>query len=416
MRQESWNYRAFLWHAALLAVTTTFTDINTVLPSLFLKLGGGELHLGVLTGIMVGVPLAGQLLFAGWLHGRPRKKPYLLLAVNLRILAMAMLAFSLHKADQWVPWVAFTVLYGELLLFTLSGAFAGISYMDLVGKSFRGTLRRRFVLFRQAFMSGGIFLSALLTRWILMVREAPGSYVLLFGLAAGALLLASLGFWGLREPVNPPAESRRLWATLVSIPKLLRGDRNLRRYIAAANLLGLGTVLLPFYVALARRSYGLDQDFLGNLIFIQIGGMIAGNLIWPRVVRARGFKGMMAVWSILGVLVPLTAVVLAGRIPRSFFLGIFTLTGLYLGAQKVTSDAVLMEITDDGNRALYTGVFGTFNLTLALAPVLMGALVMVLGFAPIFTAASLAALLALPLTRGMVCPVDLPGQSPEDQS
>ena len=80
-QQESWNYRAFLWHAALLAVTTTFTDINTVLPSLFLKLGGGELHLGILTGIMVGVPLAGQLLFAGWLHGRPRKKPYLLLAL-----------------------------------------------------------------------------------------------------------------------------------------------------------------------------------------------------------------------------------------------------------------------------------------------------------------------------------------------
>jgi predicted MFS family arabinose efflux permease len=239
-----------------------------------------------------------------------------------------------------------------------------------------------------------------------MVRKAPGSYVLLFGLASGALLLASLGFWGLKETVSPVAEPRRLGKTLASIPRLLREDRNLRRYITAANLLGLGTVLLPFYVALARRNYGLDQDFLGNLLFIQIGGMIAGNLIWPRVVRARGFKGMMAVWSLLGVLVPLTAVILAGRVPQPLFLGVFTLTGLYLGAQKVTSDAVLMEITDDDNRALYTGVFGTFNLTLALAPVLMGVLVMVLGFTPVFLAASLAALAALPLTRGMVCPAD----------
>jgi MFS family permease len=115
---------------------------------------------------------------------------------------------------------------------------------------------------------------------------------------------------------------------------------------------------------------------------------------------------MMAVWSLLGVLVPLTAVILAGRVPQPLFLGVFTLTGLYLGAQKVTSDAVLMEITDDDNRALYTGVFGTFNLTLALAPVLMGVLVMVLGFTPVFLAASLAALAALPLTRGMVCPAD----------
>ncbi len=413
-QQESWNYRAFLWHAALLAVTTTFTDINTVLPSLFLKLGGGELHLGILTGIMVGVPLAGQLLFAGWLHGRPRKKPYLLLAINLRVLAMALLAVSIRTADRWAPGAAFIVLYGELLLFTLSGAFAGISYLDLVGKSFRGGLRRRFVLLRQAFMSVGILLSALLTRWILTARDAPGSYVLLFGLASGALLLASLGFWGLREPVTAlPDGNRGIWNTLRSIPGLLRADRNLRRYITAANLLGLGTVLLPFYVALTRRSYGLEQEYLGNLLLIQIGGMIAGNLIWPRVVKARGFKGMMAVWSVLGMLVPLTAVILAGRIPRQVFLAVFTLTGLYLGAQKVTSEAVLMEISNDHNRALYTGVFGTFNLTLALAPVVMGALVMLLGFTPVFLAASAAAVLAFPLTRGMVCPVDLPDAGPE---
>ena len=110
---------------------------------------------------------------------------------------------------------------------------------------------------------------------------------------------------------------------------------------------------------------------------------------------------------------PLTAVILAGRIPRQVFLAVFTLTGLYLGAQKVTSEAVLMEISNDHNRALYTGVFGTFNLTLALAPVVMGALVMLLGFTPVFLAASAAAVLAFPLTRGMVCPVDLPDAGPK---
>ena len=38
---------------------------------------------------MIGLPLVAQLLFAGFLHTRPRKKPYLLLGINLRVLALA---------------------------------------------------------------------------------------------------------------------------------------------------------------------------------------------------------------------------------------------------------------------------------------------------------------------------------------
>ncbi len=69
---------AFFWHAFFLAVTTSFTEVNTVMPALVLRAGGSAFTVGALTAIMLGLPLITQLFFAGYLSTRQRKKPQLL--------------------------------------------------------------------------------------------------------------------------------------------------------------------------------------------------------------------------------------------------------------------------------------------------------------------------------------------------
>ena len=49
--------------------------------------------------IMIGTPILGQLLFAGYLHLKPRKKGFLLLGINLRILALALVAVLLWRVE-----------------------------------------------------------------------------------------------------------------------------------------------------------------------------------------------------------------------------------------------------------------------------------------------------------------------------
>jgi len=406
------NMAAFLWHGAWLAVTVAFTDVNTVLPGLILQVGGTAVHVGVVTGIMVGVPLASQLLFAGFLHGRRRKKPYLLLGIHMRVFALAALAAAAAVGLRVTLGQLLALIYAALLVFTLSGAFAGISYVDLVGKSFPGIHRRRFVLRRQWITSLGLLLSAVATRAILGNLGSERGYLVLFILSSGVLLIASAGFWVVREEPTRTAPAGRIGTILRSIPSRLRGDRTLRRYIIVANLLGAGTVVTPFYVAMAQDLYGLDTGTIGNLVLVQIGGMIAGNLIWHRVVRRRGFKGMIRTWAVLGFLTPPIALTAGHWLPLEGFLPVFVLTGLYLGSQKVTADAVLLEISTEENRALYAGIFGTFNLSLALLPILLGGLVAWVGFTPIFLFVSLLAVVAAAAARGMDCPVDRIHPSP----
>ena len=143
------NFGAFVWHATWLSITSAFTEINTVLPALILNAGGREIHVGVLTAIMVGGPLLTQLLFAVILSNKRRKKPYLLLGIYLRVLALAGAAWTLLRFDSLTATLVILLVYAWMLLFSTSGSFAGISYTDILGKSIQGSTRRRFFGLKQ---------------------------------------------------------------------------------------------------------------------------------------------------------------------------------------------------------------------------------------------------------------------------
>ena len=405
------NYLAFLWHAIFLSITLTFTEVNSVVPALILELGGGEIHVGIVTAIMIGVPLVAQLNFAGFLHGKGRKKPYLLAGINLRVLSLAMIAVTLLSAQRLNTLVVLLLIYGELLIFTTSGAFAGISYVDLIGKSFTSDLRRRFFTRKQLISGIGILLSAVIARQVLKSIGYPANYSLLFGAAAGVLLIAAIGFWLIREDAGEEHSRTNYLRTLKMIPEVLRKDRNLRMYLFYVNGVGFHVALIPFYVALAKTRYFLDPSLAGNLLFVQILGMIAASLLWPRIVAKGGFKSILKVWSLLSFLLPPLALAVSRFLPLPFYIGLFALTGAAVGARKVSQEAVVVELSTEENRVLYTGIIGTLNLSIAIFPILIGGLLRLLGYTPVFLGVAALALAARLILPRLVCPVDRPGGS-----
>ncbi len=412
---ERRNYAGFLWHALLLAVTVTFTEINTILPAMIIRIGGSEFHIGIMTGIMVGVPLVSQLLFAGFLHSRPFKKPFLLAGINLRLAALALIAFTLLNIARFSLAAGIIIIYLELLLFTVSGAFAGISYVDIMGKSFTGDFRKKFFVRKQLIATIGILISAVIAREILKRVDYPDNYFILFISASAVLLLASGGFWILREKPaaaapgtdsSPYQHRERIGKTLRSIPERLKTDSNLRNYIIISNLLGFSIVLLPFYVTLAKIRYELDPEVVGNLLLIQIAGMVVSNFVWSHLVKKRGFKGILYVFAVTAALLPAAALLVSGYLPIEIYYPVFAVSGMVLSAQKLTSDAVVVEITTDENRALYTGIIGTFNLSRALFPIIIGSILGFTGYTPIFAAIGLLAVISTLFIGKLNCPID----------
>ena len=400
------NYLAFLWHAGFLALTTTFTDINTVLPSLVVRSGGTSVHLGVLTAIMVGTPILAQLLFASYLHLKRRKKPYLLLGINLRVISLALVAVVLRRAGSLSPGAVIALVFALMFMFALSGTFAGVSYTDVLGKSVAAEERSRFFVERQVLTSLAILVSALAVRQVLARLEYPDNYRWLFTLAAGFLFVASLGFWAVREE---PAAARegvsRVIDVLRSIPGCIRRDARLRSWIMVVNLTGFGLTLMPFYVALARTRYGLPSGRVGTFLFLQIVGMLLSNYLWAKVVKRFGFAGIVIGCITIGAALPLAALGLSHG-GLALFLPVFFFMGVALSARRIGFDGLFIDFTTNENRALYRGIVGATSLSTAAFPLVAGWLIHTLGFAPVFVAGSAciaaAAYFVRPLFEGTV--------------
>ncbi|MBL7093624.1 hypothetical protein ISS22_06580 [candidate division KSB1 bacterium] len=197
------NYYSFLWHAVFLALAINFMDMDTIIPAMMLDAGGSALQLGILTAIMLGGGKVAQLFFAPFLNNQPSKKGYLLGGINGRILSLGAMAllfcFSSQINNNLIIWLIFILIS----LFSFGGAFAGINYVDIFGKSILENKRKQFFSIKHVLSNIFVFLSAFLARKILTAYGYPINYASLFLIAAVLLGVASLGFWKVKEiPVS----------------------------------------------------------------------------------------------------------------------------------------------------------------------------------------------------------------------
>ena len=379
------NFLAFLWHGLFLAFASTFIDVNTILSSFVLKIGGSSAHVGILTGISIGLPLITQLLFAGFLAGQKRKKPYLLLGFYLRVGALAGMGYTLSLSGSGEhPWLLMLVFFW-IGIFSVSGAFAGVSYTDILGKSLPRSKRGRFLVVKQFISSSGMLVSALAARRIVIAFPYPDNYTLLFYLAAGLLFLAGFGFLAIREKTGADSKSIGI---IKEIPRILKSDPNLKNYIIAINLMGLSPAIIPFYLVLSQSSFPLTDIQIGNFLLMQFAGMILSTFIWNAVVQRFRFKGVAVGCAILGGVLPLIALWFSGFGPAVYQWSFF-LAGVLITAGKIAYDGVLLEITTDDNRAVYAGISGALSLTTAVFPIMAGVLIQVFAETIVFIATAL---------------------------
>lgn len=415
--KEKRNYLALIWHAVWLSLAMTFADVNTVLPALIIVVGGSQFHIGILTSIMVGIPFISQLLFVGFLKEKKFKKGYLLLGIYLRVIALAGVAFTLFEQDNLSSSIIILLVFGWMFIFSISGAFAGISYQDILGKSIKKDTRKKFLVSRQFWGSIGLLISAIIARQLLQQYSYPDNYLIFFSTAAVFLFIAAFGFWAIKEkPTKVEKDGKGLIEVLKSIPSVLRKDSNMRNFIILSNLIGLTVILIPFFIALLKDKAIINKSLIGNFLLLQMVGMIVSNFVWNKIVKRTAFKGVMKFTAILFSLLPVLALLFAYKLPVELFALVFLLTGTGISGYKIALGGILLEITTESNRALYSGIYGAFNFTVSIFPLLIGILVMSFGYIPIFIVVSLCSLAAFFFTNKLDCEIyKVTGDMAEEQ-
>jgi len=399
------NYTAFLWHAIFLSLTTTFTEVNTVIPALIISIGGSSIHVGIVSAIVIGLPVVTKLFFSSFLSSRKMKKPYLLLGINLRILALISIVATLIWYKSFSFYTIIILLYLELLIFSVGGAFASLPYVYLLGK-FQKESRIKFFTRKQMISSLGMLLSVIIARFILSKWQYPTQYVILFTLSAISLFIASFGFWIFEEKEGSSIKKVPVSVILKNLPNLFKKDRDFFKFLIYSNIMGAALALIPFYIGYAKEMLITDSTIVGSILFIQIMGMLVASFIYPKIINKKGFKGILRLRVILHTSLPLLAIFFVKIESLVGYLSIFFFIGFAISARAVSENAALIELSNDENRVIYSALAGTLNISIIIFPLILGFLISIVGYPMVFIISAIITLIAFPVLKSLHCPID----------
>jgi len=379
---SSINYKAFIWHGVFLSLASSFIDIDTIIPSMIIQAGGSSILLGLLTAIMIGGSSLMQIIFASFLSNKNKKKNYLLLAINTRVFILFSFSALFVASAKLSGNTVIILIFILISIFSMSGAFANVSYMDIFGKSILSTKRKHFFSVKQTISSIGIFLSAILVRHLITLYDYPANYSLLFTMAASLLLIASLGFWRINEVESNISQKLSLKEYLKKIPSEIKTNRNLKYYLLTINSLGLAMSFIPFILLYAKENFGMSNSLIGNILILKISGMLLTSIVLMKYSRKYDYKKLIIFSFSIALSLPILSLILKNNIIA--YQMIFVLAGIFVASFRIAVNGILVEISTNENRATYTGISGAGNILPTVFPLVSGIMITFFGFLPTF--------------------------------
>lgn len=370
-----------LWHAAFLALAQNFIDVDTVIPSMLIDAGGRAVHIGLMTAIMLGGSSFTQLSFAPFISNYSYKKKFLLLGINARMLSLVFLGLFLFFSPSIGGRYEIILIFLAISVFSLGGAFANISYTDILGKSLNPELRKPFLSIRPVITGIIMLFSVFIAKKVLTLAAYPVNYAYMFFIGFAALTVASFGFWNLKESVTSRLLVRNPAHFLTIIRSELKRNPRLGYFLGFINTQGICLTLLPFVVLYTKEYAGTQTLSTGRLLLFKVIGSVTTGLLLAALAGRFRYRHLLYLNSGLSLIAPLILLVFP-ELP--LFSVIFILGGIIFTAYGITMNGVLLEVSEEGNRALYTGIVGAGNIIPALFPILGGWIVRQYGFPPFF--------------------------------
>lgn len=375
------NFYSFLWHATFLAFAKNFMDVDTIIPAMIVEAGGGAMHIGIMTAIMLGGSSFMQLFFAPYLSNKAQKKNYLLFGINVRIFALAglgVLLFLLTAGQKgYVLWLVFFFI----TLFSLAGSFANISYSDILGKSVNQDKRKTFFSTVQIVSGIIVLAAAFMVKRVLVWKAFPVNYAFMFFIGAGLLLLASGGFWAIKEVVPSKLKISGLKAFYKVLKTELKENKKLGYFLGFINTQGIAISFLPFVILYAKENFQSQSSDTGTFLIYKVIG-----IVFVSILVLMGAKKVKYNWLLYSnVLLSIALAIIALFIKDiSSMKYIFVIGGVVYSLFTMSMNGLLLEISGNENRALYTGFAGAGNILPAIFPLIGGSIISAFGYPSFF--------------------------------
>ncbi len=375
------NFKAFIWHATFLAFAKNFMDVDTIIPSMVVEAGGGALQIGILTAIMMGGSSFTQFIFAPFLSNETYKKKHLLLGINTRVMALSGLGILLFllqgNQHTYVLWLMFFFI----ATFSFAGAYTNVSYVDIFGKSVSQDKRKTFFSTNQIISGVIVLSSAFLVKRLLDWKEFPVNYAFMFSTGAILLLIATAGFWSIKEVAPSKFKISGMKSFFKVLHTELKQNKKLGYFLGYINTQGIAISFLPFIILYAKETFNTQNADTGTFLIYKVTGIVFVSVLV--LLGATKIKYNLLLYS--NVLLSLFLVFLAFIIKDVTSIKyIFVLGGIVFSLFSISMNGLLLEVSGNENRALYTGFAGAGNILPAIFPLAGGAIINWLGYHAFF--------------------------------
>jgi MFS family permease len=411
------NFAFGIGNGSFSLLSETLIHPSIVLALFVSQITESNVLVGLVPAIAAGVWFLPQLVAAAVTQGRERQLPFVVYATFARALAIGVLGavgFLIGSEQPSTLLIWFFVLYS---IYNLAAGFSNVPTLELAARIIPPT-RRSSYLSQRNFWGGvlGFMAGFLVQRILAQTDEFPLNFALLFFASFCALGFATYFTAMMREEPQALAAQRVTVLNHLANAPALFGNDAFRRFLSFRVSLSLSAVADPFYVVYVQQQLGAPPSIIGLYIVGMTIARFGSNLVWARLVEARGNRFVLQTAALMRMAIPIIALTLpplfnwgafAGRVPGGedamFYLFglIFVIYGAALSGQTLANMTYVLDVAEPEQRPAYVGLTNTILGFVAFVPVIGGLLVDSFGFEFVFIITFLVGFVAV-VTSGLL--------------
>ena len=400
------NQVAMLLYSGANGMATSLLSSSLVLAVLIRSLGGSNFLVGVMANYRLFSRIIWPMTVSGYLTHHDGRKKILALTQLSRLTVYGTLGLLVGWLGTSQPNLVLLALFMLLFVDAMLSVINQVTRLDLLGRLFPEWGQTLF--FANDQLLAGLL--GILTGFLLSLILDPDSggpiplsrYALLFFLAAGVLLISTIGVMLVRERVVTVAQpGRETWKDQFKVGlRLFRSNRNYHYLLLTRISLPLYHMASPFYIVFATEVLHVPVIMVGYYTTLQVGAKLVTNPFWRWVDRHWGAQWVMKLAMTATAAAPLIALAfgpLASRFSLSQMMinwgyGLVYLAfGGAMSGRIIAIQSLMLQVSRDEpeHRPTYIAFANNMQAMAGFGSLWGGAVVHLMGYNAVFILAIL---------------------------
>ena len=395
---------------SLIFTSFTFLDPSTVAP-VFIDTYTGSLQLAALAGTLrFFFSFLPQLLIGPYTSRIKNITRYLsLIMLSLRPIPLLMIPILYSKLGPYTTVWIFLLVYAA---FWVAEGLVIVPWLDLFSRTIPGEKRGKLLGYQQFFGGIGGLAAGVLIKITLDSPQLTNAakYSIIF--AAGGLLafVSSTVILPIRDfPRTPSSEPVNLIRYFRKLPSYFGKNDQFATVNIIQVIAGITSAIVPLVILFSKNTFNLSTPQVSTLVYIQIGGMLVGGVLWGSVSHKLGNKYAVMLSQFIGLSLHVLALICmalgaSSALPVLWVIAL--LNGIYMNSWLGFINYII-DVVDEKNRPEFLVLNGLVSFLLSSLYYLSGLAASAFGFAPLFVAGLAASICTIILSFRLKSPKQL---------